>query len=89
MKIKKSNVIHFLPGTDFEGSGWHIASDPSGDDRTLCGLAWEGLCANPLPAEKRFKSKQGRPTCANCLRIIEAVAALILPAKPATGGREG
>ncbi len=76
MKIKSTEVSKFLAGTGFEDSGWHISNDPLGDDRTLCGLAWEGACEGKTLYVTR-KTKLGKPTCKNCLSIIRAVSALL------------
>lgn len=42
----------------------------SGDDRTLCGLALEGECADGEKAEPNTLLSAGRVTCPDCIRIV-------------------
>lgn len=69
--MKPTTVIQFQPGTDMDGTGWHISENPTGNDTTLCGLALEGMCATRKPVKQAFKSKQGLPTCTHCKSIVE------------------
>jgi len=69
MKLKATRVLRFTKGTEFDDGFWHVAEDPCGDDRTLCGLAHEGM-GNSLRFDT-YKAKQGHPTCRNCNAIIE------------------
>lgn len=42
----------------------------SGDDRTLCGLAFEGECARGVQSEPSTLLASGRVTCPDCIRIV-------------------
>lgn len=73
--VRPVRLVRFRPGTDFDGLGWHVANCPGGDDRTLCGLALEGIGDVTLlnPTEEKI----GQPTCKQCRAIISYVASIL------------
>jgi hypothetical protein len=76
--MKVTQVMKFRPGTGFDDGTWHVATNPAGEDRTLCGIAWEGDGGSighryPNPATE---GRQGVPTCPNCIRYIKFCASI-------------
>ena len=72
VKFNKEAFDHNYP------KGWHVFSPFHGGEFTLCGVAFDGDAVSRVSPDKYYIEKEGKPTCEDCIALINFCKAIKL-----------